>query len=353
MAPIFKQLGVSTEYSLEKHKALAGQEWRANQMHEITDNMIAYVGAKPWHGLGVNVPAGSTGEEMRKLAGLDWRVEMRDLSMQGNDGSMNINSLKVFKAVTRSDNERVFQVATDRYHPVQNEQIIDFFREYCEAGHADLETVGGLRGGAVVWALAKLKGASVKLGGVDELKGYMLLATSHDSTMQTVGRPTQVRVVCHNTLTQALSSGRSQVGIRHTREWTPEVAQEAREVMGLAIEDTQKLNETAEILSKVAIDDAGWEKFMLGLLGEDNVKDSRGNPSRTVTSLSKARLTSPGSDLVTANGTLWGAVNAVTYFSDYERGRTDDSRLATSWFGDGERLKRSAVNVALEMAGVN
>lgn len=44
--------------------------------------------------------------------------------------------------------------------------------------------------------------------------------------------------------------------------------------------------------------------------------------------------------------------NGVTYFADHMRGRTQDTRLVSAWFGDSDLLKRTAVNVALEMAGL-
>jgi hypothetical protein len=48
----------------------------------------------------------------------------------------------------------------------------------------------------------------------------------------------------------------------------------------------------------------------------------------------EAILSSPGSDLVTARDTLWGAVNGVSYWTDHQRGRGQDTRLSSAWFGD-------------------
>ena len=44
---------------------------------EIVDGVakMAYVGAKPWHGLGVELEEGVTPKEMMVAAGLDWEVE--------------------------------------------------------------------------------------------------------------------------------------------------------------------------------------------------------------------------------------------------------------------------------------
>lgn len=58
-----------------------------------------------------------------------------------------------------------------------------------------------------------------------------------------------------------------------------------------------------------------------------------------------------GSNLVSADGTLWGLVNAVTEFSDHHRGtRSNDSRLNKTWFGDGALMKQKAWDAALKLA---
>src|ERR1700677_1407236 len=219
----------------------------------IENNMMAWKGEKPGDGLGFEVQPGSTGQQMLETAGLNWLVQRRHLAMRPGNGDRSImltSELDSYRAIVREDTDQVFQVASNRYHPTQNAEIVDFFREYCEAGHAEIETVGGLRNGAVVWALAKLNGgSSTSLAGVDELRGYMLLATSHDGSLLTVGKPTQTRVVCWNTLSAALGirgkNGRlgeketREFRMKHTRKFGTEERKQAQEVMGMAIQQVQ------------------------------------------------------------------------------------------------------------------
>jgi len=298
----------------------------------------------------------------------------------GDRSRMLVDPLSGFRAIVRSDNDQVFQVATDRYQPVQNAEIVDFFREYCEAGQATMETVGGLKGGAIVWALAKLNGGSnMVLGGVDELRGYMLLATSHDGSVRTVGKPTQVRVVCWNTLSAALagSKGAHEFRMKHTRKWTAGVAKEAQQVMGMAIEQVREVNVLAGQLSQVKLDGKGKVEFLRRLLNQDkeqpvvSVEPTQEEIDRVLSGIEEtisdkdveslgrvgqnileAVYASPGSKLATADGTMWGMVNGVSFYSDHIRGRAQDSRLANAWFGAGESLKHQAMKVATEMAGI-
>lgn len=327
--------------------------------HMIENNMLAYKGQEPWHGLGFRVNENATGAEMLATAGMEWRVQRRALAMRPGNGdtqTMLTAQLDGFRAIVRSDTNTVFQVASARYQPVQNVDIVEFFREYCEAGHARMETIGGLRDGAVVWALARLNGGSTAtLPGNDELRGYMLLATSHDGSLKTIGKPTQVRVVCHNTLTAALGEHRGQnvFSMRHVRKFDQSAKDDARRVMGMAIEQIQETNSVAAQLAAVTIDHAGWMEFMSKLMGNGLLDPKTAELSRTAQAIQDATISSPGSAMVSARGTLWGAVNGVTWFADHAaRSRSESNRMFSAWFGTNESLKVSAVQAAMEMAGI-
>lgn len=327
--------------------------------HQIEQNQFAYKGEAAWHGLGTQVPATATGEEMLQVAGLAWTVKRRQLAMRSaiqGDTRMLTEPLAGFRAIVRTDTDHVFQVASDRYQPVQNREIVDFFREFCEAGHATVETVGALRDGAVIWALAKLNGgSSATLAGGDELRGYMMLATSHDGSLKTIGKPTQTRVVCGNTLFIALGERSATYSLKHSSKFTEAQRDSAKRVMGMAIENIAAINELSAQLARVTIDHDGWMEFMGKLLGEDGVIDPKtADLSRLAADIQDATMTSPGSGLPSARGTMWGAVNGVTFYADHvARARSDSNRLFSAWFGEGERLKNSAVRIAAEMAGVS
>jgi phage/plasmid-like protein (TIGR03299 family) len=345
---------------------------------------LVYVGAVPWHTLGWQCEAGATGQDMKIKAGLNWQIELRELAfmLPGATGDM-VNPLSHYRAVTRSDNDRVFGVVTKWWNPVQNDQIVDFFQAYCEAGHATMEAVGALKGGAVVWALAKLGAeASKKLLGVDVVEGYVLMATSHDQSMVTTARGTQVRAICANTIGAAMRDhvgSQNIVRTSHTKKWTKDVEAQAQKQLGIMIEDLAYTNELAEKLAKVHIDDDGRLEFVEQLLLKqgtvldavveaqqpagsvlDQIIAKTDKPlsredrlGRIGKAILHAIVESPGADLLTAKGTLWGAVNGATWYADHERGTSEDTRLRAAWFGDGSELKNDALSVAAEMAGVN
>lgn len=364
----------------------------------IINDMMAYRSEVPWHGKGyglteedrAGLAAMPTSQERTqfwlKAAKLDWEVQRRMLAMRGGDGTgLLADPLGKYRAIVRKDTDEVFQIATARYEPMQNEAIVGFFDEYCDAGHAEMVTVGAIDGGGKIWALAKLKDSKV---GENDLKTtYALLASSHDGTLQTIAKGTDVYVVCWNTLSAALglvggrlkkaSQGKAEFRMKHSRKWTTETANEAKRVMGIFIEQSEESTEIANDLARVVVDDRGRMEFVKRLLGGETILEQIATDAQPASfsldaivaahdtrkagetddlgrlgkAVLEAILSSPGSQLPERKDTLWGCVNGVTYHVDHERGRTQDSRLGSAWFGDGDRLKRDSVRVALEIAG--
>ena len=58
-----------------------------------------------------------------------------------------------------------------------------------------------------------------------------------------------------------------------------------------------------------------------------------------------------GNTLPSVRGTLWTAYNGVSEWLTYNRGRSEDNRLNSLWFGDSALTNRHALEVALDMAG--
>ena len=57
-----------------------------------------------------------------------------------------------------------------------------------------------------------------------------------------------------------------------------------------------------------------------------------------------------GSELVSARGTAWGLLNAVTEYVDHERrARSSEYRMDSAWFGQGALIKQKALDAALRL----
>ena len=58
--------------------------------------------------------------------------------------------------------------------------------------------------------------------------------------------------------------------------------------------------------------------------------------------------TQPGAEF--QSGSWWQALNAVTYLTDHELGRSNDNRISSAWFGGNRMRKINAVKKAVEYA---
>ena len=64
-------------------------------------------------------------------------------------------------------------------------------------------------------------------------------------------------------------------------------------------------------------------------------------------------LTSPGSDMPSARGTWWGALNGVTHAVDHVLGNNADTRLSSAQPGQRSGLKTEALTLATQYAQAN
>lgn len=314
--------------------------------HEV--ETMAYAGELPWHGLGFNISAGSTVEEWQGAAGLQWTVSKRPVLYAHGDAEAG-KTFVPFKdrfVLARDTDGKPFSVVSNRYKPVQPKEILEFFRDLVDMHGMTIETAGSLRGGQRVWALAKT-GDVHKVLGVDKVDGYLLLATSYDLTFSTLAQFTSVRVVCANTLAQSLGgqfSGR--VSIPHFRGFD---ADSVKNEMGIGKAQWSAFTAALDTLAKMKLDVAKATEVMQSVFKVDPVVVSAENAVNiqhvsNVIDLFSGRAI--GADV--AGQTGWGLLNATTeYIDKHKRARNQDTRLNSSWFGDGAQYKQHTMDLLL------
>jgi phage/plasmid-like protein (TIGR03299 family) len=321
---------------------------------------MAYVGAKPWHGLGQLLPQDADLGVWVKEAGLDWSCLAIPSQYEFN-GEL-LTDPSSFHMV-RDDNGKSLSVMSGRYKPVQPAEVIGFFRDFILTDERfTLETAGVLKGGRIIWALAKFDGGLT--AGGDAHVFYVLLTTSYDGTVATTAQGTVVRVVCNNTLTGSLWSGRdSLIRIPHYKDFALESVQaDASEKLSKVLESMDKYKVLADALTGVRL-----AKFQVeGLfkrLTLDKVKDADKHDAPTGRARKALeRLLESYSDTLkegTEGGTAWAAFNGVTRYVDHNRTTRDTSgdgrsaaRMASAFFGTGAALKREALGVLAEIGNI-
>jgi phage/plasmid-like protein (TIGR03299 family) len=317
---------------------------------------MAWTGETPWHGLGEKVSNDLTPIQMLKAAHLDWKVVKRELYFQKNDGEKEKVEDK-FGLIRESD-ESFLSVVGKTWKPVQNEVAIDFFKKFVEAGHMTMETAGSLWDGRYIWALARI-GSDFSLSKTDKVHGYLLLMSPHVFGHSMAIQFTPIRVVCWNTLTYALGSKLKGDGsgfrMPHSTEFNDSVKAQAEVALGLAKEQMIEFKEASILLTKAKAKPEDVEQYFCEVLHfdpKDAVKKKNGDDKepRMLPKFREALTFAPGQQLNTANGTWWGAVNAVTAVIDHQAGRERSTALKAAWVGGHVNLKQRAFQLALDRA---
>lgn len=315
--------------------------------HEIES--LFYVGDVPWHGLGVPLVDPPSTEDAIRLAGLDWDVATKTLQIVETGEPVS------HRAVVRMTDGRILGVVGPTWTPLQNREAFQWFDPFVQAGLARLETAGSLRNGQRVWILARIGVDPVEIVPGDPIVRYMLLSNGHDGTLAARAGFTDTRVVCANTMAAAHASDASKlIRVKHTAR-VVENLEAIREVMAVAEREFQATAEQYRNLAAREIHAGDLEKyvkrvFRLRDLPEGAEVEIDGVGDRLAERIAPLFESGRGNDLPGVRGTWWAAYNAVSEYLTHERGKSDDTRLDSLWFGQGAQLNRRALTVAAEMA---
>ena len=306
---------------------------------------MAYAGAKPWHGLGVEVSNDLTPAQMMRKAGLDWSVEKTPVYADVDGAKINVGK----QALYRSSDNKILDVIGDDWNPVQNIDAFEFFNEYVMAGDMEMNTAGSLKGGKNVFALAKVK-ESFSILGEDQVDSYLLFSNPHEYGKAIDIRFTPVRVVCHNTLTFSLNSAsKNFVKLNHRSKFDADMV---KRQMGLASEKFAMYKDMAEFLSTKKFTVESLLNYYNEVFPHTYSKGKEVKVPADLTKNAKAAMdvlyTQPGANF--GEGTWWQALNSVTYMTDHTMGRNAETRLQSAWFGQNQARKVKAVNKAVEYA---
>lgn len=304
---------------------------------------MAYVGEKPWHGLGVQVSNDLTPAQMMDKAGLNWSVEKEALVTASG------KSVPGKQALVRSTDGKVLDVIGDDWTPVQNAEAFEFFSEYVLAGDMEMNTAGSLKGGRNIWALAKVK-ESFTILKEDQIDSYLLFSNPHQYGKSIDIRFTPIRVVCNNTLTMSLNAqSKNQVKLNHRSKFDADVV---KETLGIAHEKFVKYKEMAEYLSSKKFSVDKLISYYNDVFPHTYTKDKEVKVADDLSRNAKAAMaaldTQPGANL--GEGTWWAAFNSVTFLTDHKMGRAADTRMDSAWFGINQARKVRAANKAVEYA---
>jgi phage/plasmid-like protein (TIGR03299 family) len=340
------------------HNLMTGRNGKAAMM---------YTGETPWHGLGHAVADAQSAADAIRLAQLGWTVEPREIYMLEGDG---LKMIPGRRAITRTDTGKVFAVMSDSFTPVQNHEGFAFMDSLTRDGALKYNTAGALGDGERVWMLAELPG-EMRIEGTDDVsQKFLLLANGHDGSLAFHVKATAVRVVCQNTLTAALGTGwRKRAGgdggdggrgiaLRHTSNVLNQ-AETVRKALGLAVRQFDALNQDSNELAAAPCAPDALRAYVAKLIPDNPEAEKSTRTDKIRETIVGNFAGSPGNDMPGIKGSWWAALNAVTYYTDHQRASRGESdldkrsnRLESAWFGTSAELKDTAMDLALESAGI-
>jgi phage/plasmid-like protein (TIGR03299 family) len=321
---------------------------------------IAYTGETPWHKYGTQFKKGFTSEEALEAAGLDYEVELQELS------TPNV-VCESHKAIVRTDTQDVLGVVGNNYEPLQNKDAFRFFDALVKDKTALYETAGALKGGRQIWLLAKIQG-QIDIIKNDPINKYFLLTNSHDGLRAVAGRVTPVRVVCDNTLTAAMGKKvKEEIRIVHRGNvadrlefagqllakigaYYDELSEVYRKFAKTSMKEKQMRTYIAEALRPYGGVKTEQEALEIAKLQEEEGMSVRlqTEVNNVLTLVENGR----GTDIKGVRGTLWGTYNAITEYVDHHKTPRsgDEGRVQYIGFGTGKMVKDAALKIGMRFA---
>lgn len=344
-------------------------------------------GVNPFRGLGVDV-AGLDVDAAVKKSGLDWKAAALPVAIHGRT---EYRKAPGYQGVIRCDTGALLDITSDKFKIHQNRDTVGLFHEMAKEGELELHTMGELDGGAEIFAVARAKGEfTMNVGGHNRpFNGHAGAAVNNEDKTQLhfimrgghrPGTPTTLiaiatRLWCMNGVRfteKAIANFR----LTHRNEMTSWCKERIKEVVAAAISEFSTYEGKARRMLATQMTQAQTELYVLDLIQPEistkiraSVPDHqstgralldrilsadesrhlftpviRGEYNRGTKSILDEVVNQPGA----VPGTVWNAFNAVTYYVDHVRGRNADSGVRAAIFGDGDRLKKGALDLAVE-----
>lgn len=311
----------------------------------------------PWAGLGVTLDSPPTIEEAIGAAGLDWEVKLKPLfAHPAKDDAFVWESPQqvASRATVRASDGMILGVVGHHYTVVQNREAFGFFQPFLDAKVVELEAAGTLYSGRRVWVLAKITQDPTEVAPGDGIERYILLSNSHDGTLAVRVGFTALRLLCSNQLHFAHSTSRL-LRVRHSRN-VHDALEMVQQAMDVANREFATTVEQMKAMVRKGVVDVDIAKYVREVFkpkvfvthGEEEKYDEEGAKrlvAKIIPLFEEENERTPQ-----ASGTVWTLYNGVTNYLSHERGRNQDSRVDSLWYGDSAQKARRALTVAARMA---
>lgn len=325
-------------------------------------NAFVSFAAPAWHKLGEVFTEPLTTAQALQRGGLDYQVlKLPNVHMLPN-GEEIISEDSFF--TVRTDVNKVLGSRMGKdYEVLQNIEALNLVDEILQSGRATIETAGAIDEGKRAFICLKVD-KSIIVGDSDEVKQYVLIANSHDGSLAITATPTNVRVVCNNTLTAALRGATGAIKIRHTSNAANRLS-EAAKVLKLIADNTQANTDNYNAMRELQISKeqmfnyfgnvfctpAEIKEFQEGKRMNDVISTRKQNILTEVLQYAERgqgqALAMNGNNL-----NMWSAYNAVTGYVTRKKYSNASDRANSMLFGSAASTIADAGVLALNPAKI-
>lgn len=350
-----------------------------------------------WHNYGQGLPDDATEDQWLEASNIgNWFIHRKKAYFL--NGANPVEVPNVIHLV-RSDSPVVLgTVSADSFHVHQPQDVVKWAFQLVNDLGFQMSTMGVLFQGKKIWVQANIK-QRVAIGGNDYVDGKFLICVPNTGKESTIVNYSATRVVCNNTLRAATQSGKMLLKLSHLKKFKADEinqalglfdlqdwAKGAEQMTRVKLTETQALDYFGKIF-KVDYSDVTTGSIILDEVATHTIQNHADviNPSRSIvddivatTEAAKATWTVPsieeqrnaiamahknagkvfelfngagiGSQMDSAKGTLWGALNAVTEFADHKRrAHTAENRFDSAYWGPWADVKDLAYQEAVKM----
>jgi phage/plasmid-like protein (TIGR03299 family) len=313
-----------------------------------------------WHRLGtVFEDVMSTDEILQTAHMADWNVRLIPAVQAHGDLLLEVpEKFTVIRTNPVTGSVDALSVVGTKYTAVQNEQVFGFGQTILDnSPDAVWETAGSIRNGRTIFGTLRMSGLDIMVGGEDVVDCYLVVTSSHDGSTGVSAIVTPIRVVCKNTLAMAMGSAKASFKARHTASIDGRI-DDAQEALGITYKFMEEFEATATKLADTKVDLSQLEQIVETIWAKDPKWDDIGaDERRTGLTRWENRLETIGSIYVgkgergdtmsTITGTGWGALNAVTEYTDWYGRVTGRDERAAGFNSANESLKAKALDAVL------
>ena len=266
-----------------------------------------------WSKVGKSVEQCKDMEQVLKASGLDYTVEKRRVLFDNTLGMAgDIIAMPNRFVTVRKDDNRYYDVVSDKFEIIQNRDAFDFVNYMGE--DLTFEKAGETEAG-MVYIIGKLPEVDI-LG--DAFTPYVLFRNGFDGKTKITAAISPLRIVCQNQFNFTFKNTQNAVTIRHVQNAEAKLM-EARETLKMCADYMEQLTIMANTFASMKLGKSQIERVTDLLFPMAGIEDMNPFKRKTLEDKRAAFVKAhEAEDNQNFRGTAWGLINAYTDFITHQ-----------------------------------